>query len=493
MSKADIELYYNEKVIAFLEFIGSSQGLVKVFMAGRGSGKTRSIPEDILDRAHALPRARVFLTSYSFDAINDNIMPDIREVFELHGFKEGYDYVVDRHPPLDFEKPYKKIEDPRNSIHLFNGFCIQKISMGRIPKKNRGKSYDGGLIDEALNLKGHDVDNILLPTLRGIDHWDSNPYWKMLSIYSSYPRDPEGSWFLRYKELAKRFPELYGWFEANALDNLAVLGEEYIENQRAALSHYDFMIEIMNKGDTKDLPSLFYHKYTRTKHNYRASGLSDVHEDMPLELSFDFGGRYSCLLVSQEQNGVESMVHEFDTNNVTDSEKMHGKVKKVPDLINDFSNKFKDHRNRTLRVWGDRTGLNREAMDNDNNYAKIQAQLMNLGWEAEIMVSYADAALHKSRYNFLNDCFEGVIEDYPSLQINELTCPNLCTSLDLTRVKDDFKKDKKDERNQFFNQSHAPHLTDCLDYKIYNKYFYLLEDDGFGLSYGSIGGGIEGF
>ena len=191
MSKADIELYYNEKLIEFLEFIGELPGLVKVLMAGRGFGKTRGIGEDFLDRAHELPRARIFLTSYSFDAINDNIMPEFREVLELHGFKERYDYVVDRHPPLDFERPWKKVEDPRNSIHLFNGFCAQKISMGRIPKKNRGKSYDGGIIDEALNLKGHDVDNTLLQTIRGIEHWQKNPYWKMLSIYSSYPRDTE--------------------------------------------------------------------------------------------------------------------------------------------------------------------------------------------------------------------------------------------------------------------------------------------------------------
>ena len=87
----------------------------------------------------------------------------------------------------------------------------------------------------------------------------------------------------------------------------------------------------------------------------------------------------------------------------------------------------------------------------------------------------------------MNTCFEETIEDYPRIRINALTCPNLVQSLNLTRITDEFKKDKKDERNQHFNQSHAPHLTDTLDYKLFNKYFYLLDDE-----YGSLPSGIDG-
>lgn len=486
----EVDIYYNPKVIEFLEMVKA----IKVFKAGRGSGKTRCIPEDILDRAHELPRARIFLASYSFDAINDNIMPEIREVFEMHGFKEGYDYVVDREPPTDFMRPYRIVEDPRNSIHLFNGFAIQKVSMGRMPKKYRGRSFDGGIIDEALNIKGHDVENILLPTLRGLNRWKDNPYWKMMSIYSSHPRTPEGAWFLKYEKMAQQNPDLYGWVEATALDNLPVVGDDYIDKQKASLNHYDFMIEIMNEGETKNLPTLFYHKYRRSLHNYRAEALSDVEANVPLEFSFDFGGRYSCLTVSQEQNGIESVVHEFDTNNVTEADMIGNRIKKVPDLIDDFNRAFGNKmQNKEILIWGERMGLDRNSMDTENIYQKIQRQLLDLGWTAQIMVSYADSDLHKSRYNFMNDCFEGKLEAYPAIRINEITCPNLCVSLDKTRVRDDFKKDKKDESNQHFNQSHAPHLTDTLDYKIYNKYYYLLDSDEWSTAGMGMGGGIESF
>lgn len=489
MPRKEVDIYYNEQVNIFLDMVKE----VKVFKGGRGSGKTRSIPEDILDRAHELPRARIFLASITFDSIDANIMPDIREVFTLHGLIEGEHYVVDSTPPEHFERPYKIIEDPRNSIHLINGFAIQKISMGRQPKKYRGRSFDGGIIDEGLNLRGWDVENILMPTLRGLDRWGDNPYWKMLSVYSSHPRSPEGSWFMKFEKLARQFPELYGWVEATAADNAAVVGEDYIDKQRALLNYIDFQIEVMNQGKIRDLPAMFYHKYNEEKHNYYDSVGADVNPNEVLEVSFDFGGKYSCMTVSQENKGTENFVYEFDTNNITDSERMNGIVKKVPDLIFDFKEKFAEHKYKKVEIWGERMGLNRNEMDMDNTYDKIVRIFNSHEWEAEVMVSYADAALHKSRYMFMNDVFEGHLPTYPRIRINAITCPNLAVALNRTRVTDEFKKDKSEEKNEFANQSHAPHLTDTVDYKVYNKYYFLLDEVEDWGSFSDLGSGIDSF
>lgn len=477
-------IYYNEKVIEFLEWTAS----MKVFCGGRGSGKTRAIPEDILDRAAALPRARIFLAAYDFDTVNDNIMPDMRDVFELRGLIEGQHYVIDMNAPKWFEKPYKQLQDTRNSISFCNGFVVQKIALGRLAKKYRGRSFDGGIIDEALILDGYLVENILMPTLRGLDRWGGNPYWKMLSVYSSFPRTVEGSWFLKYKDLAKVSPKEYKWQEATAFDNLAVLGEDYIERQRIALNHIDFQIEIMNRGDMRDLPTLFYYQLRAARHYYKQENFKDIDPDRPLDLSFDFGGRYSCLTVSQEHGEEERYVYEFDTNNLTEEEKIMGIVKKVPDLVKEFMAKFKTHRNRYVRLYGEKAGLDRQSMDDRNIFQQIADMMVLQDWQPDILVSYTDAALHKTRYSFMNTCLEEQTPDYPAIRINVLTCPNLKESLEKTKVTDDFKKDKRNERNDRYNQSHAPHLSDTVDYKIFNKYFYLLDEEGFGFSGG---GGID--
>ena len=489
-----VELFYNQPIIDFLE---QREVKVKAMKGSRGGGKTRAIGEDVYDRVVGLPRSRQFLSSLTFEAIDSNIMPDVHDVLRLHGLVDGIHYVEDQEPPPHFVLPYKKLINPARSISFFNGTCFQKISMGKSPKKNRGRSFDGGIIDEALNLDGWAVRNILLPTLRGINRWIGTPgekMHKMLSIYSSPARTPEGKWFMLYKKLAAVNPTDYYWGEVTAFDNLAVLGENYIEDQRAQLGYHDFHIEIMNEDNVKDKPTLFYYQHDETRHHYVAEKLEDVDGQLGLEMSFDFGGRYSCCTVSQEQGMVEKIVHEFDTNNLTEDERNAGKAKKVPDLVRDFCKVFRNHPTKRIDLWGDRTGLNPNELDESTLFDKIKGILEENGWEVRVRVTYADSALHKSRYSFLNDVFEeSGAKDYPRLRINALTCPNLIVSLDTTRVTDEFKKDKKDERNAHFNQSYAPHLTDTLDYKMFNKYRFLLDDDYASSGYSGMDGGIDTF
>jgi len=482
MPKQEVELYYNPKVISFLQLVKK----VKVFKAGRAAGKTRGIPEDILMRAEQLPRARIFMASTTFESISHNIMPDVHEVFQLHGLVQGEDYVVDKAPPEWFVKPYKVLDDPRNSIHLVNGFAIQKVSFAKNVKKYRGRSFDGGIIDEALNFDQWAIDNILLPCLRGLDMWQGNPMWKMLSIYSSHPRTTEGAWFLRYEELAKKYPELYAWVEATAYDNIAVVGEEYIEEQKASLSFIDFNIEILNKGNVKDMPSLFYYAFKEKKHCYRSQAKEDINPYEPLSLSFDFGGRYSCMVVAQTYGNEERIVYEFDTNMLTDTEQEQGKVKKVPGMIQDFLEEFSNHSAKEVEIFGERMGLKEQEVEELTIYETIIQLLEEAGWSAQLMVTYQAGALHKSRWNFMNSVLEESVEDYPTLRINVMNCSNTVTAIERTKVKDDFKKDKSEERKAEANQSHAPHLTDALDYYLFNKYFYLLDDE-----YSSLPGGLD--
>jgi len=473
----EVELYYNEKQIQHLDMLGNEPGMIKTFLGGRGSGKTRCIPEDIKDRAANLPKGRIFLLSWSFDMIAKNVMPELREVFSLHGLKEGIHFVVDKKPPPHFDLPYKRLENPEHSISFVNGFAVQFLTVARKAERNRGPSYDGGIIDEALLITQYQFDSIIYPTVRGYDFWGGNPYFKMVSIYSSQPRTASGRWFLRYKALAEKFPGKYGFTEATAFDNLEVLGEDYVSNQKAVLGYADFQIEIMNKGSVSNIPESFYHKYYRDKHNYTAAHIDvDCNKHTGLELSFDFGGRYSCFTLSQENNGTEYILQEYDTNQIAEHDRQAGKIKKLPDIVQDFIKDFKGHGHKHVKIWGDRQGLDRNPTDDRNYYEQIRDWLTAAGWEVELMVNYTHSALHKSRWSFMNSVFEENIDDYPRVRINAARCPNLVISIETTRVTDDFKKDKKDERNQEFNQSHAPHLTDTLDYKLFNKYFYLLDD-----------------
>lgn len=464
-------LYYNEKQSQFLDTVVQ----IRVFQGGRGSGKTHCIPDDILDRADNLPGAKIFLAGYTLKQLYDNVLPTIHDVFQNNGLIKGIHYVVNKRPPKSFDLPFKEIEDYDNSISLYNGFAVQLISTGRSPEQIRGKSFDGGIIDEALLIKENVFNSIIYPTIRGRDYWGFNPYWKMLSIYSSYPRKPEGRWFLKFKELAKKYPTKYAFTTATAYDNAVVVGEDYVENQKAVLSYHDFQVEIMNRDDVKDLPSLFYYKYNERRHNYRALNLDDVDSTQPLDLSIDFGGQFSCMPVSQCIDNVERFVYEFDTKKLTTAEKDKGVAKKLPHIIQDFIKTFKDHETKHVKIYGDRMGIKRiDPIDTMTWFEKVVMWLTSAGWSAEILVMDDHSAMHKSRYIFMNELYAESTPSFPKIRINEITCPHLILSTNNTKIQDDFKKSKRCERDPSFPQEQAPHYTDAKDYKLFNKYKYLL-------------------
>lgn len=478
------EIYYNDKQIEFLE----AEAIVKTAVWGRGTGKTRIIPEDIYDRAVEMPRSRQFLAAFTYDQIYDNILPDLHEVFAEHGLIEDVHYVIDKKPPKHFAKPYKRLENPSRSLSLIDGTAFQFISLGRYPNLIRGRSFDGGILDEGLLIPQTTMSKIVLPTLRGINHWDSKMF-KMLSIYTSRPTDPAAMWIMNYKKLAKQLPKKYFFSEANAYDNIYILGEDYIPMMEQQMNYVDFQIEILNK-DVTDMPDNFYHAYHYEKHSYSYEfeldkrsrsdrlAISDYRTSEEIDLSFDFGGAYSCATASQSRNFTEHFIKEFDTNNLSEAEKEAGKVKKLDDIVLDFINHYADHNNKRVNIYGDRTGTHEQVRDKATLYDSIKELLEDAGWIVILHVSSDNNPRHKSKWFLINECFKQETKAYPSIKINANECPNLLIAIRGTKIKDDFKKDKKDERNKKFNQSHAPHLTDTLDYKIMRKYAYLLEDGG---------------
>ena len=266
-----------------------------------------------------------------------------------------------------------------------------------------------------------------------------------------------------------------------------VVGKDYVDKQRAVLSHYDFNIEILNKGDTKDLPKLFYYKYKERLHNYRMLNMDDVDTTQPLDLCIDFGGHFSCMPVSQDIDNEVRFVYEFDTEKLTTEEKDKGVVKKLPQVINDFTTTFSNHQNKHVQVWGDRMGTKKmDPMDAMTWFEKVAMWLNAASWTCDIMVMDDHSAMHKSRWLFLNDIFAETTDHYPKIRINEITCPHMILSLNNTNITDDFKKDKRHEGKEGYPQEEEPHYTDAMDYKVFNKYLYLLNLAGSGSSLGGM-------
>jgi hypothetical protein len=70
----------------------------------------------------------------------------------------------------------------------------------------------------------------------------------------------------------------------------------------------------------------------------------------------------------------------------------------------------------------------------------------------------------------MNEVFAETNPLLPILRFNDENCKDAIISMQVTGVRDDYKKDKSKESDRAFPQEHAPHFTDTCDYYIMQKH-----------------------
>lgn len=464
--------YLNPKQEIFLKMLQKDKTLI----AGRGFGKTRVIGNKLIDRANNLPRAKGFLSSSTYGQILTKTVPEIISAWNELGLREhkgnhepGH-FVLGKKPPADWIKPYKAPEKYQNIITFYNGFTIEFLSMDR-PDLARGGTYDFGDIDEALLVDKEHVDKVLYPTLRANKMYFTHWMHQELCRYSSMPWLSKGQYLLDYKEKAKKMPKQYGWLEGTVWDNIAVLGQEYIDRLRAELDPYTFALEVENKPSGKKQHG-FYHALDDTYHVYRPSliygdndglghvtGMRDRVKTAMLHMSLDFHGWFKCATVYQERESTEYMIGSF----------YRKEQDGIDSLIDDICIEYADHRNKYVEIWGEPHGHDKTTFGG-TTFDWVRARFNKNGWACVIKAPARMSDLHSVRYTVINECLQETNPRLPKLRINEMTCKPVIMSLQNAEVDDKFQKSKKDEKNKSYNQVYATHFSDTVDYYIMQKY-----------------------
>lgn len=473
MSK-EKKFYLNDKQREFL----SSHANIVMFLAGRGTGKTFTIGEAKFNCLARMPRGKTFLSSSTYAQILTKSIPEMQSNWEQHGLIEDVHYVIGKRPPKQFIKPFKPPKKFQNVITFWNGYTIELLSMDR-PDLARGGSYDGGDIDEAALVKKEAFTKVIVPSVRGNRQYFHKQYVHgQIRLYSSVAWKPSGQWIHEFEEKAKLFPDDFGFVEACTMDNVAVLGPEYIERMKKTLPWLEYQIEVLNRRVMK-IPDGFYHKFDPEVHcvsntyNYddgptgiMVKGSKDVDKHAPIDFSLDFGGRINCGLAIQKQgNNTMNFLKEFYVLN----------DQKLRELVAQFCEHFKDQKIKHVRLYGEPRGKDRQP-DGDPFYTRMVRYFDELNWTCEIS-AVATAEDHLTRHNLITEIFEEQDQQLPKVRINENNCKNFILVLQTTPVKDDFKKDKTKERDPNFPQEQAPHLSDCFDNYITQKFPHLLNGD----------------
>ena len=471
------EIYVNPKQLALLQ----ARQRRKVFLAGRGAGKTTVAGFHLLDCGAHLPRAKFFLLGITYNQVQSILLPPMMQAWEIRNVFENKHYVVGKKPPDNFKTPFQPVMNFENVITFFNGFTIVILSFDR-QNANRGSNFDGGVVDEAVLINKERYDKEIKPTIRGnIYNFPDSHYHHSELLLSSQSWTVSGDWFPDLEFEAITNPEETFFIEANAYDNIDTLGEKYINNLEKDLPLLIFQVEVLNQR-RKKLPNCFYDEFTEEKHcyfntynyDYNESGLlvtktdsTDYNKDLPLEISFDFNAAFNSCIIAQEVikgKDIEARV----INNLFVKNKV---IKYLVDLI---IQQYQGHKN-ILLIWGDRNGNNRQADSELTFYEQIQKQLKEAGFITRLMVKERLDPYHALKHTVINTLLAEANSNFPRIRLNQNKCKATILSIQSAPITQDFKKDKRSEQVQGLSQEKATHLSDCFDNWLYPKYHKLIE------------------
>ena len=443
------------------EFLSSTQR-VRVFLGGRGSGKSFTIGVSILMKAIELPFSCGAWASTTYTQMRSKMITSLKKAWKSYGLIQDVHYVIGKKPPKEWPKPYNEVENYTNMITFYWGSCCELLSLERADNV-RGGSFDYLEIDEAALLEELDYKKIVRPCVRGnIDKYTS-PYHQQISFYTSIPRDPKGYWLLDFEKKAQLEPHKYLWHEATAYDNIHILGEQGIEDLREDLNKGEFDIEVMNKRNKKG-QFAFYDKFDAEIHTYKSNSYTgerkDIDVNKELSGSIDIGGHINFFTVWQQSGNLERCVGEV----------IKQGSNSLKSLISEFCETYDNQVNKRIRIWGEPRGWNAEP-NSPPLYEVIRQYFKDLGWIAIIETPRGyRTEKHETRQEVMNAVFEGGRLDLPTVLINEDECPYTILSIEQTIVGHDGKKVKTGEKNASLDQRKQPHGGDTVDYYIYFKY-----------------------
>lgn len=454
--------YVNEKQLAFL----SSVAPFRCWIGGRGSGKGGGLGYSILDKQRIMPGSAGLTTCLTLEQFKANSYSTVRKIWKRHRMRENVHYCNFIKPPSAWiERSIAPPGEFKNTIYFPNGSWLKVVS-ARQYDAARGGSYDYAEVDEAGFFDERFYTEVLAASIRGnVGRWNT-PRHQQVSFYSSMPHKPEGKWLLKFEELMQADPLEFYYQESTAYDNIEIFGAENLERIRRVIPYLTFQVEFMNMRITQT-ENQFYHKFDVELHQYGdddPSAANPIYNPRRgLSLTFDFGGFYSCLGVLQEYKGDEYGLRDFDAT----------KSESIRDLCIKFDEAYPDHKEKHVKIYGDPRGHDPSPFGN-SPYQEVAKVLSARGWIVEICVLKTPADGHQWRFIQLNNILAEDNPQLPRLRLHRYWCKDSVIAMQITEVKDDFKKNKAPERDRKFPQAHAPHNTDKLDYFFMQKYGYKL-------------------
>ncbi len=500
-----------------------------VIVAGRRTGKTDSIAAPfVLRNMQRMVGSTGAIVVPTFKHGLTNTLPGLFAAWERWGFRKGVHYVVGRRPPKGFAKPITEPADWEHIISFYNGSIAVIVSQDR-PGSSNSLTLSWVLVDEAKFIDYQKLKDETLPANGGIkSHFGRHSYNHALMILSDMPQTQKGSWFLHYKEKmdvelieaikgalyeiwktkervrtlrkeGKPIPKYLRSYlrrldtnlnkmrsvavyyrEYSSIENLQLLGENYIKQMKRDLTPKTFQTSILSQrlGIAKD----GFYSSMKEKHKYNASDFeyldtqfkewndtpalaptaqfstsladADVIADAPICIGMDYNANINWIVAGQPTgrrlNVIKSFYVKFE--------------RKIPALIEDFCRYYASHRNKTVVYYYDATALGSNyAVNSQDFHWVVMHEFQRQGWEV-IDVYLGNPMRHDEKYLLINQGFAGKQRLMPFF--NRQNNDDLILAIQsagVSRGRNGFRKDKGGEKLEESEENLLEHRTDGTD------------------------------
>ena len=344
---------------------------------------------------------------------------------------------------------------------------------------NHGKKISKNMVDMAVNYKLvtaedaeliYDYEYLLTPE----EDFEMQMFLRSKKFQDDYLRELRRSAFVVRR--------------ASTLENVDVLGEEYIRQMKRDLPPYTFMVSILNVKIKKSNDGFYSNLDIDHVHGYindsgidpltmanwstqKATGIidgkkitsesyqpdlkelserndcrmdADCVNDLPLYLAFDYNANINTLVVGQvyQRDGVEAVnvIKSFYVKN----------ERKLRELVDDFSRYYAPKRavNRDVVYFYDATAKQGAsyALTDERFYQAVIKELERNGWNVTA-IDMGVPEKHEVKHRIINNGLAGI--EYPAIRINQLNNPDLIIAMQLCEVSigyQGFRKDKSQEK-----------------------------------------------
>ena len=521
------EVYFN-KPQRLTQLIAAN---ISVIVAGRRTGKTDSIAAPfVLRNMQRMPGSTGGIVVPTFKHGLTNTLPGLFAAWKRWGYIRGIHYVIGRKPPKTFAKAIIEPAEYEHVISFYNGSCAVIISQDR-PGSSNSLTLSWLLVDEAKFIDYNKLKDETLPANGGIkSYFGKHSCNHSIMILSDMPQTQKGSWFLHYKDkmdsevisaieglvydiwkLKERIKQhkdtgdvvpkylIYTlrhkdkqlnqlrsiatyYKEYSSIENLQLLGENYIRQMKRDLTPLTFQTSILCQriGIAKD----GFYSSMREGHKYDASDMeyldnvaqsfydnddshisaigaqidcradNDTDSNAPICIGMDYNANINWIVAGQPSgrrlNVIKSFYVKFE--------------RKLPALIEEFCSYYAFHKNKTVIFYYDTTALGSNYAVNEQDFRwVIIHEFERRGWEV-IDVYLGNPMRHDEKYLLINQGFAGkqMLMPFFNRQNND----DLILAIQaagVTRGRNGFRKDKGGEKLAETEEDLLEHRTDGTD------------------------------